>query len=104
MNHTYIYMNIIWKSDLSDRLKRNFFQAVVLSITLYTCTIWTLTKRILEKFYKNCTRTLRAILNKSWKLHPTKQQLYGLLPPIPKNIQIRRTIHAGNWKSSKEKM
>ena len=30
---------------------------------------------------------LRAIVNKSWKQHPTKQQLYDHLPPISKTIQ-----------------
>ena len=46
---------------------------------------------------------LRAILNKSWKQHPTKQQLYGRLPPISKTIQIRRTRHAGHcWRSKNE--
>ena len=36
----------------------------------------------------NCTRMLGAILNKSKKQYPTKRQLYGYLPPIPKIIQI----------------
>ena len=40
---------------------------------------------------------LWAILNKSWKQHPTKQQLYGHLPPISKTIQIRHVGHC--WKS-----
>ena len=30
---------------------------------------------------------LWSILNKSWKQHPTKQQLYDRLPPISKTIQ-----------------
>ena len=34
---------------------------------------------------------LRAILNKSWRQHPTRHQLYGHLPPITKTIQVRRT-------------
>ena len=34
---------------------------------------------------------LRAVLNKSWKQHPTKQQLYGHISPISKTIQIWRT-------------
>ena len=38
----------------------------------------------------------RTILNKSWGQHPTKQQLYGHLPPITKTIKIRRTRHAGH--------
>ena len=43
---------------------------------------------------------LRAILNKSWRHHPTKQQLYGHLPSITKTIKIRRSRHVGNcWRS-----
>ena len=47
---------------------------------------------------------LRAILNKSWKQHPTKQQLYGLLPPITKTIQVRWTRHAGHCYRSREEL
>ena len=39
-------LSIIWKSDLTDKMKRSFFQAVVVSILLYGCTTWTLTKRL----------------------------------------------------------
>ena len=36
-------------------------------------------------------------------LTPHKHQLYGHLPPIMKNIQVRRTRHAGHcWRSSDE--
>ena len=46
---------------------------------------------------------LRAILNKSWRQHPTRHQLYGHLPPITKTIQVRRTRHAGQcWRSRDE--
>ena len=49
------------------------------------------------------TRRLRAILNRSWRQHPAKQQLYGHLPPISKTNQIRRTRHAGHcWRSRDE--
>ena len=36
-------LSIIWKSDLTDKIKRSFFQAEVVSILLYGCTTWTLT-------------------------------------------------------------
>ena len=39
-------LSIIWKSDLTDKMKRGFFQASVVSILLYRCTTWTLTKRL----------------------------------------------------------
>ena len=46
---------------------------------------------------------LRAILNKSWRQHPTRRQLYGHLPPITKTIQVRRARHAGRcWRSNDE--
>ena len=46
---------------------------------------------------------LRAILNKSWRQHPTKQQLYGRLPRITKTIKVRWTRHAGHsWRSKGE--
>ena len=46
---------------------------------------------------------LRAILNRSWRQHPTKQQLHGQLPLTTKTIQIRRTRHAGHcWRSREE--
>ena len=90
----------MWKSDLTDKMKRSFVQEVVVSILLYGCTTWTLTKRMEKKLDGNYTRMLRAILNKSWKQYPTKQQLYGHLPPVTKTIKIRRTRHAGHrWRS-----
>ena len=53
-------LSVIWKSDLTDKMKRSFFQAAVTSILLYGCTIWTLTKRLEKKLDGNYTRMLRA--------------------------------------------
>ena len=66
---------IIWKSDLTDKMKRSFFQAAVVSILLYGCFTWTLTKRLKKKLDGNYTRKLRAILNKSCCQHPTRHHL-----------------------------
>ena len=96
-------LSIIWKSDLTDKMKRSFFQAAVVSILLYRCTSWTLTKRLEKKLDGSYTRMLGAILNKSWRQHPTRHQLYGHLPPITKTIQVRRTRHAGHcWRNTDE--
>ena len=96
-------LSTIWKSDLTNKMKRSFFQAAVTSILLYGCTTWTLTKRLEKKLDGNYTRMLRAILNKSWQQQPTRHQLYGHLPPITKTIQVRRTRHAGHcWRSRDE--
>ena len=61
------------------------------------------TKGMEKKLDGNCTKMLRAILNKSWKHHSTKLQLYGHLSPITKTIKVRRTRHAGHcWRSRDE--
>ena len=57
-----------------------------------------------KKFDGNYTWMLRTILNKSWRQHPTNQQLYGHLPLITKTIQVRRTRHAGYCWGSKDKV
>ena len=67
-------------------------------------TTWTLTKRLEKKLDANYTRILRAILDKSWRQHPTRHKLNGHLPPIMKTIQVRRTRHAGHCWRSKDKL
>ena len=51
-------LSIIWKSDLTYKMKRSFFQAAVTSILLYGCTTWTLTKRLEKKLDGNYTSML----------------------------------------------
>ena len=84
-------LSVIWRSDLSVKIRRNSLLPAVMSILLYGCTPWTLTKRIVKKLDGSCTRILRAAQNKSWKQHHTKQQLYGHPTLISKIIQVRQT-------------
>ena len=79
-------------------MKCSFFQAAVILILLHGCTTW-----LEKKLDSNYTRMLRAILNKSWRQHPAKHQLYGHLLPITKTIKVRWTRHAGHcWRSRDE--
>ena len=89
-------LSIIWKSDLTDKMKRRFFQAAVVTIRLHGCTTWTLTKRLKKKLDGNYARMLKAIMNKSGRQHPTSHRLYGHLLPITK------TIHAGHCSRIKD--
>ena len=98
-------LSVIWKSDLTDKMKRSFFQATTVSILLYGYTTWKLSKRMEKKLDGNNARMLWATMNKSWWLHHTKQQLYGYLSPITKTIQVKRTRHTGHcWRSWDELM
>ena len=93
-------VSVIWKSDLTDKMKRSFFQAAIVSILRYGCTSWTLIKRMEKKLDGNYTRMLRSIVNKFRRQHPAKQQLYGHLLPITKTIKIRRSRYAGHcWRN-----
>ena len=61
-------------------------------------------QRLVKKLDGNYTRMLRAILNRSWRQHPTKYQLYGHLLPITKTIQVRRNRHAAHYWRSREEL
>ena len=94
------YFHTLYDENLKKKKKK---EAAVVSILLYGCTTWILTKRLKKKLDGNYTRMLRAILNKSWRQHPTRHQLYGHLLPISKTLQVRRTRHAGHsWRSKDE--
>ena len=71
-------LSIIWKSDLTDKMKRSFFQAAVTSVLLYGCTTWTLTKRLEKKqLHKNATCNLKQVLAATPHKTPTVR------PPTP---------------------
>ena len=107
VHESFSQSSYIWKkkqkTDLTDEMKRSFFQAAVVWLLLYGCTSWTLTKRMEKKLDGNYTRMMRAILNKSWRQHPRKPQVYGHLLPITKTIKVRRSRHVGHcWRSRDE--
>ena len=99
-----IYILYFILSVISDfQMKHSFFQAAIVSIMLYGCTTWTLSKQLEKKLDGNYTRMLRAILNRSWWQHPIRQQLFGHLLPITKTIQVKRPRHVGHcWRSRDE--
>ena len=68
-------LHIIWKSNIPDEMKREFFRAIVESVLMYGSNTWTLTKRLESKLDGTYTRMMRAVLNISWKKYPTKQFL-----------------------------
>ena len=74
-------LSTIWKSDLTDKMKRSFFQAAVTSILLYGCTTWTLTKRLEKKtrwqLHKN------AACNPEQVLAATPHKTPTVRPPAP---------------------
>ena len=57
-----------------------------------------------EKAWWQLHKMLWVVLNKSWKQHHTKQQLYDYLPPINKTIKIRWTRHVGHCWRSRDKL
>ena len=117
--HTYIYVCIYIYISIRYIYIYIYVVSIYIYIYLYICVcvcvsrddefgiiqienIWEVGMAT-RKLDGNYTRMLRAILNKSWRQHPTRHQLYGHLPPITKIIQVRRTRHAGHcWRSRDE--
>ena len=47
-------LSVIWKSDLTDRIKCSFFQVAVVSILLYGCTTWNVWRKGLTATTQEC--------------------------------------------------
>ena len=77
-------LSIIWKSDLTDKMKRSFFQAAVTSILLYGCTTWTLTKRLEKKLDGNYTR-VESSIEQVLATTPHETPTIRTLAPHPEN-------------------
>jgi len=97
-------LDVIWKSSLPANLKRKYFQATVESVLVYGATSWTLTKSLEKSLDGAYTRMLRAVLDLSWKQHPTLKELYDNIPPVSSTIRDRRLRFAGHCFRSKEEI
>lgn len=97
-------LRMIWKSTLPDRMKRQFFRAVVESVLVYGSSTWTLTKRLEKLLDGSYTRMLCTVLNISWKEHLTRQRLYGTLPTLSSTIRERCLRFAGHCGRTKEEL
>ena len=87
-------LSVIWKSDMANKIKRNFFQAAVVSILLYGCTTSTLTKRM----EKECCEQYWTSPGGS-----TPQSSSCTATHHPKTIKTRRISHVGHcWRSRDE--
>ena len=83
-----VRLSVIGKLDLTDKIKCSFFPSSGRIDTAIWMHYMDANKTYEKKLDSNYTRMLRAILNKSWRQHPTKQQLYSHQPPITKTIQV----------------
>ena len=54
-------LSVIWKSDLTDKMKCSFFQAAVVLILLYGCTTW-----MLSSWRKSLTATTQEYCEQYW--------------------------------------
>ena len=69
-------------------MKRSFFQAVIVSILLYGCTTWTLSKKYGEKAWRQLRKN--AASNIEQVLEATLHKVAAVRPP---------TIHHENYPS-----
>ena len=81
-------------------MKCEFFRAVSVSVLLYNWNIWILTIRVKKKLDENSKSMLRAVLNRFWKFHSSKQVVVVLcyFLSISKNIQDEKYMLSTTWK------
>ena len=92
----------VWKSNLQNLLKVDFFQASVESVLLHDAKCRTMTGKMRNTLDSTCTRMLRAVCGLSWKAHKTNRELYGNLPKIKDTLKIRRLQFIGHCRKRKE--
>ena len=78
-----IRLSVIWKSELTDKMKCSFFQAAVVSILLYGCTTWTLTKRLEKKTWRKLQKNTAS--NIGQVLESTHDKATALRPPTTRH-------------------
>ena len=76
----------VQKSDLSDKIKKELFQAVAVSALMYSCTTWALMKHLEKKQDENYT-----IL----ELTPHKTAAIQSVISISETIWVRWARHTG---------
>ena len=86
----------IWSSNLTRAFKLKIFKAAIEPILLYGSETWTLSKNLEKRLDGTFTRLLMRVQNISWKRHPTKQQIYGSIPPVSNIVRARRVQFAGH--------
>ena len=71
-------LSVIWKSDLTDKIKRSFSKQRSCRYCYLDALhgYWLNVRR--KNFTGNYKRMLGAIINKSWRQHPTKQQMLSV--------------------------
>lgn len=88
-------MKPIWKSQVSNEIKRKMFRATVESVLIYDSFILTLTEHLEPGLSGVYARMLRSVLDISLKQHPTNQRMYGNLQDLIIIIRKKRIRFAG---------
>ena len=89
-------LHTIWASKLNVTIKVQLFKCLIEPILLYGCETWTLSKKAEKRLDGTYTRLLMRVKNLSWKHHPSKQQIYGDLPPVSSLVKSKRVQFAGH--------
>ena len=88
----------IWISQLSQALKKQFFQSTVQAILLYGCETWSLTKTLSNRLNGAYTKLLRYITDCHWSQRIRNEVLYNYngIPSITNVIRHRRIRFSGH--------
>ena len=71
------------------------FQGIIEHLLLYGSETWTLKQKNQKRLDGTYTNLLRIVQNTHSSEHPTKERIYGDLPPISDTLSRRRLLFAG---------
>ena len=94
------WLLVIWKSVLTDKIKRSFFQAAAVSIVQYGCTTCRLMKRmekkVLRQLHQNAARIYWTSPGGSTPRSRNCIATYHLSRKLSTLDEIKRTRHVGH--------
>ena len=89
-------MSKIWKSNISQTMKRRVFSAAIESILLYNTETYTVNKAFNKKLSGTHSKMLRAALNIKWQQRISNDQIYENLLSGANIVRKRRMTLAGH--------
>ena len=69
-------LTTLWKSDLLNKIECKIFHVVVVSVLLYGCTTWTLTKRLEKKLVGELHKDAAGCFEQILEAAPLQNSIY----------------------------
>ena len=91
-------LSVIWKSNLTDKMKHSFFQAAVVSILRYGCTTWTFVWHWMTCYsWYAIKQNIHPLIHHPKYCNCTRPTIKNMIPDVLEVIIMLRKFAENNW-------